>query len=159
MGFFGGLDVKESVCKAGDLGSIPRSRRSPGEGNEQPTPVFLPGEFYGYYSPWGPWGHKWATNTFKWVNYGCLGGQQWRRGKVSWVRKGTIILKKTHKENLIEIVIFKSRDREGNLLKWGRYKCWTLSFPYISSLKMNVTVSYVKVNIKIHPTAFLFTMF
>ena len=47
MGFFGGLDVKESVCKAGDLGSIPRSRRSPGEGNEQPTPVFLPGESQG----------------------------------------------------------------------------------------------------------------
>ena len=58
MGFFGGLDVKESVCKAGDLGSIPGSRRSPGEGNGQPTPVFLPGEFYGYYSPWGPWGHQ-----------------------------------------------------------------------------------------------------
>ena len=60
MGFFGGLDVKESVCKAGDLGSIPGSRRSPGEGNGQPTPAFMPGEFHGQRSLGGysPWGHK-----------------------------------------------------------------------------------------------------
>ena len=36
MGFFGGLDVKESACRAGDLGSIPGSRRSPGERNGNP---------------------------------------------------------------------------------------------------------------------------
>ena len=46
-------------CKAGDLGSIPGLGRSPGERRDwQPTPVFLPGEFYGQrslvgYSPWG----------------------------------------------------------------------------------------------------------
>ena len=28
-------------------------RRSPGEGNSYPTPVFWPGEFNGLYSPWG----------------------------------------------------------------------------------------------------------
>ena len=39
--------VKESVCNAGDLGSIPGSGRSPGEGKWQPTPVFLPGESHG----------------------------------------------------------------------------------------------------------------
>ena len=32
-GFPGGSEVKASACNAGDLGSIPRSGRSPGEGN------------------------------------------------------------------------------------------------------------------------------
>ena len=36
MGFPGGSDDKESVCSAGDLGSIPGSGRSPGEGNGYP---------------------------------------------------------------------------------------------------------------------------
>ena len=31
-GGFPGWDCKESACNAGDLGSVPRSRRSPGEG-------------------------------------------------------------------------------------------------------------------------------
>ena len=31
-----GSDGKESVCNAGDLGSIPRLARSPGEGNGYP---------------------------------------------------------------------------------------------------------------------------
>ena len=59
MGFPGGSDSKESACNAGDLGSIPGSGRSPGEGNWQPTLVFLPGEFYGQKSLGGynPWGH------------------------------------------------------------------------------------------------------
>ena len=35
---------KESACGAGDLGSIPGSGRSPGEGNGKPIPVFLPGK-------------------------------------------------------------------------------------------------------------------
>ena len=33
MGLAGGSDGKESACHAGDLGSIPGSGRSPGEGN------------------------------------------------------------------------------------------------------------------------------
>ena len=33
LGFPGGSDGKESVCNAGDLGLIPGSGRSPGEGN------------------------------------------------------------------------------------------------------------------------------
>ena len=33
MGFPGDSDGKESVCSAGDPGSIPRLGRSPGEGN------------------------------------------------------------------------------------------------------------------------------
>ena len=35
-GFPGGLDGKASACNAGDLGSIPGSGRSPGEGNGSP---------------------------------------------------------------------------------------------------------------------------
>ena len=36
LGFPGGSDHKESVCSVGDLGSIPGSGRSPGEGNGNP---------------------------------------------------------------------------------------------------------------------------
>ena len=43
--FPGCSDGKESACNAGDMGSVPGSGRSPGEG--QPTPVFLPGESHG----------------------------------------------------------------------------------------------------------------
>ena len=46
-GIPGGLDSKESACHAGDLGLIPGLRRSPGEGNGNPTPKRLPGEFHG----------------------------------------------------------------------------------------------------------------
>ena len=40
MGFPGGLDGKVSACNAGDLGLIPGSRRSPGEGNGKPLQYF-----------------------------------------------------------------------------------------------------------------------
>ena len=36
LGFAGGSDSKESAYNAGDLGSIPGSGRSPGEGNGYP---------------------------------------------------------------------------------------------------------------------------
>ena len=36
MGFPGGAEVKVSACNVGDLGSIPGSGRSPGEGNGNP---------------------------------------------------------------------------------------------------------------------------
>ena len=36
MGFPSGLYGKESACNAGDLGSIPGSGSSPGEGNDYP---------------------------------------------------------------------------------------------------------------------------
>ena len=36
MGFPGGSEVKASACDAGDLGLIPGSGRSPGEGNGNP---------------------------------------------------------------------------------------------------------------------------
>ena len=43
--FPGGLEGKASVYNEGDLGQIPGSGRSPGEGDG--TPVFLPGESHG----------------------------------------------------------------------------------------------------------------
>ena len=57
--FSGGSDSQESTCNAGDLDYIPGWGRSPGEGEWQPTPVFLPGEFHEQkslevYSPWSP---------------------------------------------------------------------------------------------------------
>ena len=66
VGFPGGLDGKESVFNAGDLGLISGSGRSPPWRREwQPTPVFLPGKFHGWRSLAGynPWGHKEADMT------------------------------------------------------------------------------------------------
>ena len=40
MGFPGGSEGKESAFNAGDLGSIPGSGRSPGEGNGNPFQYF-----------------------------------------------------------------------------------------------------------------------
>ena len=59
ISFPGGSDGKESACNAGDMGLIPGSGRSPGEGNDNPL-VFLPGKFHGQRSLAGYslWGHK-----------------------------------------------------------------------------------------------------
>ena len=40
MGFPGGSDGKESACNARDVGLIPGSGRSPGEGNGYPLQYF-----------------------------------------------------------------------------------------------------------------------
>ena len=45
LGFPGGSEVKASACNAGDLGSIPGSGSSPGEGNG--NPLLLPGKAHG----------------------------------------------------------------------------------------------------------------
>ena len=44
MGFPSGSAGKKSACKAGDMGSIARSRRSLERSKWQPIPVFLPKE-------------------------------------------------------------------------------------------------------------------
>ena len=62
MGFPCGSPGKESACNAGDLGLIPGSGRSAGEGS-LPSPVFSPGEFHGLCSPWG---HK-ESDTIEWL--------------------------------------------------------------------------------------------
>ena len=38
---------KESACNAGDLGLVPGLGRFPGEGNDNPLQLFLPGESHG----------------------------------------------------------------------------------------------------------------
>ena len=50
----------ESACNTGDLDLIPGLGRSPGEGNGQHTPVFLPRKFPGQRSlvDYGPWSDK-----------------------------------------------------------------------------------------------------
>ena len=64
------LKKKESACNSGDSGSSAGLGRSAGEGNWQPTPVFLPGEFHeqrnlvGYSPQVQRVGHNWVTNTF-----------------------------------------------------------------------------------------------
>jgi len=47
-GFSCGSDGKESACNAGDLGSIPGSGRSPGEGNGYP----LQYSYQFFVTPW-----------------------------------------------------------------------------------------------------------
>ena len=56
MDFPGGSVVKNSPANAGDVGLIPGSGRSPGEGNA----IFLPGKPHVWRSLLGysPWGHK-----------------------------------------------------------------------------------------------------
>ena len=51
-GFAGDSDGKESACCVGDLGLIPGSGRSPGEGNSYPL-QYSGLENSGLYSPWG----------------------------------------------------------------------------------------------------------
>ena len=65
MGFPGGSEVKVSAWNAGDLGLIPGSGRSPGEGNGNPLQLLLPGESHGGRSLVGysPWGHKESDTT------------------------------------------------------------------------------------------------
>ena len=60
MGFPGSSDGKESACDAGDPGSVPWVRKTPGRREWQPTLVFLLGESHGQRSLVGysPWGHK-----------------------------------------------------------------------------------------------------
>ena len=58
-------DGKESVCSAGDLGSILGLERPPWRRQWLPTPVFWPGELHGQTSPAGfsPWGHRESDMT------------------------------------------------------------------------------------------------
>ena len=57
----------ESACNVGESGLIPQSGRSPGGGNGNPTPVFLPGEFHGQRSfvSYSPGDHKELHTTKK----------------------------------------------------------------------------------------------
>jgi len=50
----------ESTCNVRNLGLIPGSGSSAGEGERLPTSIFLPGEFHGQrtLASYSPWGHK-----------------------------------------------------------------------------------------------------
>ena len=66
--FIGDSDGKESIGNAGDLGSIPTSGRSPGEGNDNTFQFSCLEIFMDRGTLWGPWGrktvwHDWATNV------------------------------------------------------------------------------------------------
>ena len=90
MGFPGGSDGKKSVFSVGDLGSIPRSGRSAGEGNDYSL-QYLSGEFHGQrslsgYSPWGckesdttePTFQKCGPSSFlTWLPYGQTQPSNW----------------------------------------------------------------------------------
>ena len=58
LGFPGGSVVNNLPANAGDVNLIPDSGISPGEGNGNPLPIFLPGKIHGQrsiegYSPQG----------------------------------------------------------------------------------------------------------
>ena len=54
MSFPSGSAGKESACNVGDLGSVPRLGRSPGEGKGYPLQYAgLENSMDGLYSPWG----------------------------------------------------------------------------------------------------------
>ena len=60
-----GSPGKESTCNVGDLGSIPRSGRSPGEGNHNPLQYSGLENSMNCISTWGHGaGHDWVTFTF-----------------------------------------------------------------------------------------------
>ena len=63
--FPGGLEGKASACNAGDLGSIPGSGRSPGEGNGNPFQYSCHGQSHGWRSLIGysPWCHEESDTT------------------------------------------------------------------------------------------------
>ena len=67
-GFPGGSDDKESACNSGDLGSIPGSGRSPGEGNGNPPQFSCLENPHGQRSLVGcsPWDHK-ELDTTEWL--------------------------------------------------------------------------------------------
>ena len=57
-----------------ETGSIPGSGRYPGEGNGNPTPVFLPEESHGWRSLAGynPWGREKSDRSLTRKSYGSL---------------------------------------------------------------------------------------
>ena len=75
--FPGGSDGKASACNVGDLGSIPGSGRSSGEGNDNPLQYSClkipwmeePGRLQSMGSQ--TVGHDWATSLSVWNNIKC----------------------------------------------------------------------------------------
>ena len=73
-GFPGGSAGNESTCNAGDLGSIPRLWRSPGEGKPL-TPAFWPRTSHGLYNPGGCkelGTTEWLSLASMWNEWNCM---------------------------------------------------------------------------------------
>ena len=64
-GFPGGSEGKESICNAGDLGSIPGLGKSLGGGHGNPLQYSCPENPHGQRSltDYSPWGHKESDTT------------------------------------------------------------------------------------------------
>ena len=80
--------VKESICNAGDPGSMPGLGRTPGEGNGNPLQYSCLGEFHGQRSLMGycPWdlkrvGYDRATKTFTFKEASVAEAERARRGR------------------------------------------------------------------------------
>ena len=77
-GFPGGSDSKESAYSAGDLGSIPGSGTSTGEGNGYPLQYSSLGKLTDRRAWWATVhrvhrvGHSWVTDTFTWASQVAL---------------------------------------------------------------------------------------
>ena len=56
-----GSDSNESACNVGDPGLTPELGRPPGEGNGQPTPIFLSREPHGDRGAW--WVSLWCRRA------------------------------------------------------------------------------------------------
>ena len=66
LGFPGGSEGNESACSEGDLGAIPESGRSPGEGTGYPLQYSClenSMERGAWRSTYSPWGHKESDTT------------------------------------------------------------------------------------------------
>ena len=74
MGFPCSSDGKKSVCNAGEPGSVPRSERSPREGNGYPLQYSCLEN-----SVDRPWGHE-ESDTTEWLMLSL-----WRQGVIIWV--------------------------------------------------------------------------
>ena len=98
-GFPGDLVLKNLPANAGDVGSIPRWGRSPGEGQWQPTPVFLPGTSHEQRSleRYNPWSHKESETTY-WLNNKW---QSWDSGRGLFDSKVGSLYNKAESQELL----------------------------------------------------------
>ena len=74
-----GSDSKESACSAGDLNSVPGSRRSPGGGHGKPLQYSCLGNSMDRGASWGTVHGitKESDMTEKLIHIGRTGGEKW----------------------------------------------------------------------------------
>ena len=124
-GFPGGAVVNNPPANAGDArdaGSIPGSGRSPGVGNSNPTPVFLPGRFHGQRSraAYNPWSSQELDATEQ-LNTNDLNATLHPRQSLS--------------PPLIDSLISNASDGEDRETLW-RVRSWTEDKLYASQIKL-----------------------